>query len=166
MGKPMLFQLLVPLIKLSLGRRSPILYRRKTYFSGHCFYVVSYPCSGIGKSLSSTRTPSEGNSLSRVSIALGLGSREGRRSKRISSGSKEKRKEEIPVRKAFLWPSLLMVECSQDMWPWLIEMRRFGRSPVNEVKEKSPLPQQLALFPERRVWKNLELPLLVLWHLQ
>lgn len=52
----------------------------------------------------------------------------------------EKRKEEIPVRKAFLWPSLLMVECSQDMWPWLIEMRRFGRSPVNEVKEKSPLP--------------------------
>ncbi|PPD85614.1 hypothetical protein GOBAR_DD17446 [Gossypium barbadense] len=29
-------------------------------------------------------------------------------------------------------------------------MRRFGRSPVNEVKEKSPLPQQLALFPELR----------------
>jgi len=27
-------------------------------------------------------------------------------------------------------------------------MRRFGRSPVNEVKEKSPLPKQLALFPE------------------
>lgn len=27
-------------------------------------------------------------------------------------------------------------------------MRRFGGSPVNEVKEKSPLPQQLALFPD------------------
>lgn len=53
---------------VDFGKRFPI--QGKTYFS--VLYVVSL--AGEQEStLSSTRTPSEGNSISRVSIALGLG---------------------------------------------------------------------------------------------